>query len=519
MSHNNSTTRVGGVANNEPGDDETGAHIRGSSALMVGKLVGIVLSLAIQVMLVQALTRAEFGAFGYALSIASMAMVLVSMGTTKAVPRFLGMYDENGDDRRFVGTLVFEGVIICGLGLAVVLAIISFRGLIEGRLIDGDLAFMLTAILILTAPQEAFDKVLEAFAATVGETRAIFVRKYVLDPVFRLIAISALIVVDASAQFLAVAYVIAGLLGSGLYLSLVVRQLRSRGLLQHFRRGRFDMPAKEIIRFSGPMLSHDLVFVALNAVAVVLIGRASGVDEVATFRAVFPLARMNQVIGWTFAVLYMPLAARFFARGDVAGMRGAYWRSAAWLSVLTLPVFLLTAVFAKPLVNTMFGAEYDSAAPVLSILSAGYYLNMSLGFNTVTLQTFGRLRLTIVVDVVAIAVFLVVASVLIPDHGAIGAAIAATTSLLTLNVGGQIGVWLMGLGALDPAVIPVYAATWLATGVCILVAVTIQPPLIFAVVLVGAVSLMVLYVSRHRLDVMGTFPAFDRIPGFTRVFG
>ena len=154
--------------------DETSAQIRGSSALMIGKLVGIVLSLGIQVLLVRALTRSEFGAFGYALSIASMAMVFVSAGTTKAVPRFLGMYDESGDDRRLVGTLAFESLLIGGLGLATMVGVLGLRGVLEGRFIDADLAFTLTAILILTAPQEAFDKVLEAFAATIGETRAIF---------------------------------------------------------------------------------------------------------------------------------------------------------------------------------------------------------------------------------------------------------------------------------------------------------------------------------------------------------
>jgi len=497
--------------------DETAAHIRGSSALMLGKLIGIVLSLGIQVLLVRGLTRAEFGAFGYALSIASMAMVFVSLGTTKAIPRFLGLYDENGDERRLVGTLAFEALLIASLGSAVLVGLLAVRGLIGGDFVDDDLAFTLTAILILTAPQEAFDKVLEAFAATVGETRLIFLRKYIFDPVLRLIAIGLLILLDASAEFLAAAYVIAGIIGTALYLRLVVRQLRSRNLLSRFRTRDFDMPVREIVRFSIPMLSHDLVFVTLNAVAVIMIGRAAGVDEVATFRSVFPIARMNQVIGWTFAVLYMPLAGRFFARGDRVAMRDAYWRSAAWLAVLTLPVFLLTAVFSGPLVETMFGSDYADSAPVLAILAVGYYLNMSLGFNTLTLQTFGHLRYTIVVDILAVATFFIVALLSIDAHGAIGAAAAATASLIVLNVGGQVGVWRMGLGAFEPAVLPVYLATFSATAMCVLLSWAIDPPLIIAVVIVGFASLGVLYTSRKQLDIIGTFPQVARVPALERI--
>jgi len=217
-------------------------------------------------------------------------------------------------------------------------------------------------------------------------------------------------------------------------------------------------------------------------------------------------------------VLYMPLAARFFARADLRGMRDAYWRSASWLAVLTLPVFLLTAVFSRPLVETMFGAEYSDSAPVLAVLAAGYYFNMSLGFNTLTLQTFGHLRYTIAVDIVAIASFFGVALLLVGDHGALGAAVAATVSLIVLNIGGQLGVWRMGLGALERAVLPVYLTTLSATAACVFIAWAFDPSLIVALAVVGVVATSVLYISRRHLDVLGTFPQLENVAILKRIF-
>ena len=496
----------------------TTTHVRGSSALMVGKLLNMVLALVLQVLLVRALSRTDFGAFGYALSIASMTMIVVALGTTKATPRFLAIYEERGDRSRFVGTLVFEFWLVCGLGLAAFVGLLAARGLIEGRLVDDETAFTLTAILILTAPQEAIDKVFEAFAAVKGHTRAIFIRKHVLDPLLRLAAVALLIVLDATVTFLAIGYVVAGVIGTVIYLQLVVVQLRADGLLGHFRPGRFQTPGREMVAFSVPILIHDLVFVGISTLGVIIIGRTHGTAEVAGYRAAYTVARMNQVVGFTFAVLYMPLAARTFARGDVPGMRHAYWRSSAWLTVLTLPMFLLTGPFAGSLTSTLFGDEYRDAAPVLALLASGYYLNMSLGFNTLTLQTFGRLKFTVAVDVCSIAVFWVLALAIIPPHGARGAAGAAAIALAVLNLGSQIGVWRMGLSFFDRTYASVYLSVGAAIGACWALAWATDPPLPVAVVVVGAVSLIVLWIARQRLEVITTFPEIARIPILRSMF-
>ena len=388
-------------------DQETTSQVRGSSMLLVGRLVNVVLSLGIQVLLVRTLTEREFGAFGYALAVATMMVLVVSLGTLKGIPRFLAVYDEQGDDRRFAGALIFQVGLVLGLATSVFIVLLSLRSLIEGRLIDDSLTFTLTAILFFTAPQEALDRVMEAIAAVAGKTRTIFFRKYLLEPSLRLAVIVALILTGASVQFLAIGYVAAGILGSMVYFVFIVRHLRERRIDRHFRAGEFDVPGKAMLKFSLPLLSHDVVFAGVGALSVILIGSSFGPEGVADFRAVFPIARMNSIISWTFAVLYVPLASRFFARSDVPGMARAYWRSAAWLTVLTLPLFLLTGVFAGTLTETMLGSEYADTAPILTVLAVAYYFHASLGFNTYTLQTFGHLRLTVAIDLASLVLFVV----------------------------------------------------------------------------------------------------------------
>src|SRR5688572_965308 len=93
------------TAEGEP-DREEARHLRGSTLLVFGKFVGLGLDLATQILIVRALSRTEYGAFAFALSVASLAATVGLLGLDKTVSRFVPIYDEEGDRPRLAGSLV-----------------------------------------------------------------------------------------------------------------------------------------------------------------------------------------------------------------------------------------------------------------------------------------------------------------------------------------------------------------------------------------------------------------------------
>jgi len=69
-------------------------HIRGSALLVLGRVLSMVLSMATSVVLVRVLTKADFGAFAYALTLAAAARVLLSLGQGMLLSRFMATYEE-----------------------------------------------------------------------------------------------------------------------------------------------------------------------------------------------------------------------------------------------------------------------------------------------------------------------------------------------------------------------------------------------------------------------------------------
>ena len=111
-------TSNGGSGN--PGKNANRAQIRGSSLLLVGRVIGLGLDFATQVLIVRYLSKTEYGAFAVALSVVAIGTTICLLGLERTVGRFAPIYHEKGDYGRMWGTLgVVIGTVV-GMGFAVV---------------------------------------------------------------------------------------------------------------------------------------------------------------------------------------------------------------------------------------------------------------------------------------------------------------------------------------------------------------------------------------------------------------
>ncbi|MDP1807848.1 MAG: oligosaccharide flippase family protein, partial [Acidimicrobiales bacterium] len=103
---------LGGPVTGEPADGASAAtrQIRGSSLLLVGRVVALVINVTTQVVMVRALSKTDYGAFAYALTIATLARTLVSFGEDQALTRFLAIYEEKREYDKLFGTFVMATV-------------------------------------------------------------------------------------------------------------------------------------------------------------------------------------------------------------------------------------------------------------------------------------------------------------------------------------------------------------------------------------------------------------------------
>jgi O-antigen/teichoic acid export membrane protein len=510
-------------ATTEPGSTgppATSSQIRGSSLMLVGRALSMVTTFVAQVIVVRYLTKDDFGHFGYALSVVLLLQSVLALGLDRADTRFLALYDETRDHARFFGVLAVEIGTIAATGLIAIAAVLTMAGIGDAVPAGVDpAALSLLTVLIALAPLQALDQVTLNVFAVMARPRAIFVRRYLFEPLLRLLVIVLLVAGRRPVGFLALGYLAVGVAGVALYGGLLVRLLRPRWVRHRLRLRRLRLPVRELFGFGLPLLTTNVVYVATTSLATVALGYFRPPSEVAAFRAVQPVAGLNTMVMLSFAILFTPAAGRLWARGDREGMRDLYWQTATWLAVLTFPVFVLTAALAEPLTLQLFGLRYAESATYMALVSLGMYANAALGFNGLTIQMLGRIRYVVVINCCTVAFAVAIDLLVIPRFGALGASVAVLATLVLHNLLKQAGLRGTGIGVFDSRAAGVYLTILGGVAVVALVQQVAHPPLPVGVAIAAAASLLVFRLNRRSLRLAGTFPELARVPVVRRLVG
>lgn len=499
--------------------DTTRKQIRGSSLLLMGRFVSTGLNFASQVLMVRYLTTTDYGAFAYGLSVVAFFHGLSSLGLRRGITRFIPIYHEQDEYDKLTGTLVLTVGTIILTAILIVGAMHYSPELIARLIKDKEQPVNLLLILIFMVPVEAFDGLLVALFASFGSPKAIFFRKFVVAPGLKLTVVMLLIFLKSSVVFLAYGYLTGSAAGMLFFIWLLLRTWHRNGILQRLKLKAMKIPAKEIFAFTIPLLTSDLVTIVMHSADTLLLGYFHDTTQVAAFRAILPAAHFNKIPMMSFAILYTPLAARLFAKNDFKAINDLYWRTAIWMSVLSFPIFALTFSLAKPLTLFLYGARYESSWVYMHLFALGYYFNVALGFNGLTLKVLGKIRYVVILNFAAAFLNLVLAFVLIPKYGALGAAIATTGALFIHNIFKQAGLKL----ATD---IHIFEWKYFSFYVLVIAAATILfliqfflTKSVYVLIPVAAIFSMVLFMlSRDKLNVEETFPELLKIPVIGTIF-
>ena len=492
-------------------------HFRGSTLLVLGRFVGLALDFVTQVLIVRALARTDYGAFAFALSVSSLAATVGLLGLDKTISRFVPIYEQTGDQRRLAGSLVVAVSTVAFLGVAMLLAMIGLSTALGAEVVENELARRMLLILFLLAPISALDSLLLSCFAIFGSARSIALRRHIVGPLLQLGAVALVLIAGQPPEALAIGYVLAGVLGVGLFAVRLLGLLRDRGILDRIRRRDVILPTGALFRFSLPLLSSDIVFLLRTSAVVILLQYLATSTEVAAYGAVLPLAKQNLLVYQSFSFLFVPAAARLFARHEGDRLHDLYWRTSAWIAVATFPAFALTLSLAEPLTTLLFGPRYADAGAVLAVLAVGHYINAALGFNALTLRVQGAVKLIVAVDLASAVVNIAASLILIERFGALGAAIATSATLVIQNVLYQAGLVRGPIGWPEPRALGVYLQLGLiATGLLVLQNV-LEPPFIVGLLLAGIASVLVIGLNRTTLRLDVYFPELQRIPGLSRV--
>jgi O-antigen/teichoic acid export membrane protein len=487
-------------------------HVRGSTLLLIGRVFSIGINFIVGVLIVRYLSKTAYGAFAYASQVASLATTLAVFGLDKTITRFIPIYQEEKDYNKLFGSILLSLTAIITIGVFFALLAFGLQFWFTQTLEIDQLAISLLLILIFLAPIDAIDLILLGLLAIFANPRLILFRKSILGPGLKLIVVLLLIFSQSSVQFLAIGYTIAGFLGVLLYTSILVNIFKNNKLLQKFNLKSIKFPAKEIFGFSIPMLSTQFVLLARISLVIFLLEYFGSTSDVASFRAALSVSRLNTMIRQSFSFLFMPLAAKFYARKDQNSANDLYWQTAIWIAIFTFPIFIVSSSLSGPLTYLLYGKEYIDSALIMTFLSIGYYVNAALGFNAETLRIYGKIRYTVIVDISTIFISLAINLYLISRYHAVGAGIGMLITMVIHNILNHAGLkFKLNMHLFPLQYIKVYAIIVINSLAVAYIQYQFNPHMIILISLVAISSFIVLWLNRRTLEMGKFFPELLRI--------
>ena len=198
------------------------------------------------------------------------------------------------------------------------------------------------------------------------------------------------------------------------------------------RRG--EKRLRDIIDISLPMLVTTIANLMMNYTAIIVFGIFRTESELGYYAMAVKLATLVSAVLVAVNVMLAPKFAELFHREEMSELLRLARKSAGLIFWLTAPILVLLMVFGRSILGLFYGAEFEAAYPAMACLIIGQLVNAVSGSTGVFMNMTGNQKTFRNIMLLAVAINFAMSVILIPEFGMLGAASAATLSIITWNV-------------------------------------------------------------------------------------
>ena len=198
----------------------------------------------------------------------------------------------------------------------------------------------------------------------------------------------------------------------------------------------------KMLRFSIPVYLSQLLRQFGGSIETLVLGFLGVMSGVGIYTTVLRLSSIGTMFHHSLQAIAMPIISDLHSRGKIDQWERVYQTTTKWGMTFNLPIFLIIALFAGPLLS-IFGADFVAGAPGLVVLAFSSLFNASTGVCGSVITMTGHSKLTLVNSITQFVVNIILAVLLIPRWGIMGAALCSTLSSVLINILRTIQVYVL----------------------------------------------------------------------------
>jgi O-antigen/teichoic acid export membrane protein len=368
--------------------------------------------------LLRALGPNEYGVFALAVSIGAMVGLLADFGIEHSAARFLA--ERRSDEAAVAGILRASIRLKVATSALVAGVLFAAAGPIAALFDEPELTWPLRIIAFSVFGESIFMLYVTAF---IGLARiGVNLRLILFESSLETAGSIALVALGAGAAGAAFGRAAAYLVGATVAVAVVARMF-GRGAVRPF--GPSGGYTRAIARYAAPLLVTTSIYTVFSRIDILLIGALLGATAVGVFSAPLLLSVPLRYVGQAVANSVAPRQAH---GGTEPGSVEAFRTSLRWLLVYQSVLLAPLIVWADPIVDLLFGSEYEESANVLRALSIYIFLAGPSPLISTTVNYLGQAARRIPIVILALVVNVAVDLALIPTIGVVGAALGSSAA-------------------------------------------------------------------------------------------
>lgn len=410
---------------------------RGGGIVFIGKLFAWGTRFVLAVILARLLGADGYGLYNLALTIATVAASIPTLGLDAAIVRYVAIFAGRGDHRSLIGAAQI------GIGvpaaLSIVAGVIVFFAAepISTRLMDEPRLAPLLGIVSVLVVAMVVTRQLGATLQGFKRIDLTVLAEQFTQPLVRFALIAVFAVLGLTVVHALVASTVAALIVTVMLGVLVRRQLpRLAAGVASLR------PTGELVRFSLPIFFSNVVTTVGSNLQTLFLGALSTVASVGIFAVASHINMVGSIFQQAVVSASMPLFAEAHDRDDRDSLEHLYRTTSKWSFSANLPLFILVVAFPQGLL-ALFGPEFAGGAAALVILAWANLINAATGTSGAVLDMTGWTKVKLLNSTVAVVLGIGLNLLLIPPLGLVGAAVAAMVALSSVNLLRLLEVWLL----------------------------------------------------------------------------
>lgn len=404
---------------------------KGASFVFIGLLLSIFPTFIGKLIVIRYWTEDEYGIFSLAITILVILSTLGTLGLSYGVSRSIA-YARGRNDYKKIPGLISTSILICLL-VSVILSLISFylSGIIANDIFNEPGLVLpikifsfaipfLTLINVIVSIFRGFDRVKPTVIFYQIMWNALF-------PIF----LAGVVYFNKDFINIFYAYIASIVITC---IILILYSIRLVYKMDYNPRSFFKSKLnRELLIFSLPLLGTSVLNLLISWTDTLMLGGIKGSFDVGLYNGVLPLATFIMFPLTALLTIFMPIFSGLFAKKAFNEIKRNYSIVTKWLCISTLPIFLILFLYPEQLINFILGPSYIVAANALRILAFGFIINNFLGPNGATLLAMGKSYFIMIATFTATILNIALNLTLIPHYGIIGASIASSFALISVN--------------------------------------------------------------------------------------